>query len=760
MRLGVRLGRLSILGVLAATFAPDVGAQRWSERPTLTPRRRAGMVLDELRGRVVLYGGITGRGTSYSDPLAETWEWDHQIWTKREGLAGQPGQIDNARGIVWDSVNLRVLLLDWVSAAANADFWTWQGRTWTRITTTNRPNFRQHFAAAFDPVRQRYVMWGGSDATGAQLDVWEYNGTDWVSVGGPGPTGRNEPALAYDGVRGRIVMYGGRAVSGQVLNDMWQWDGLVWSQITPATLPPARNGHSMTWDPVRRRVVLFGGGTGTPGTVMNDTWEWDGTNWARVTTQTAPPARTAHAAAYHADRNRLMIACGEYATGLYADTWEYDGTNWVETSPADAPAARADHAAVYDGARNQIVLFGGRDAASVARGETWLWRGTRWTMATPAATPTPRFDHAMAFDGARGNVVLFGGFATGGVQNDTWLWDGTNWTMANPTTRPSARYQHAMAFDSSRGRVVLFGGTVASTALLNDTWEWDGTNWQQLTPTTSPLARSEHMMVFDAARNLVVMFGGRISASTFRQDTWTFDGTTWTDRNTSNVPIRGNSGMDYDPLRQRVVLACGKQSTSGYLSTSYEWNGSAWTQPFLIGVPAVRGGCTLTWDGSSRRMLLFGGENATGKRPDTWCYTTIAEAKVESLPTRPACYGPNPAAILGYDEPVPGNSSFALDFAELNPPTLTSPVFFLLSLNQAPNGVMFGPCQLDADPSTLFFTSYTLLQGTLATLPLPVPLSLNLIGGQFYAQCLHLDPPTALNGIAFSVGARVTIGDF
>ena len=40
---------------------------------------------------------------------------------------------------------------------------------------------------------------------------------------------------------------------------VWQWNGTDWTQVAPATLPPARMRHSIVWDRLRDVLVLFGG---------------------------------------------------------------------------------------------------------------------------------------------------------------------------------------------------------------------------------------------------------------------------------------------------------------------------------------------------------------------------------------------------------------------------------------------------------------------------------------------------------------------
>src|SRR5262252_8825081 len=87
-------------------------------------------------------------------------------------------------------------------------------------------------------------------------------------------------ALAFDLIRGRTVLFGGSNRSAQFA-DTWEWDGTIWTHRLPASTPPARVLHAMAYDLARGRTVLFGGdvfqnGVDVP---LADTWEWDGANW-------------------------------------------------------------------------------------------------------------------------------------------------------------------------------------------------------------------------------------------------------------------------------------------------------------------------------------------------------------------------------------------------------------------------------------------------------------------------------------------------
>lgn len=80
------------------------------------------------------------------------------------------------------------------------------------------------------------------------------------------------------------MLFGG--FDGNYLSDTWEWDGKTWKQVASLG-PPARGGKpGMAYDGALRKVLLFGGGIGG-GTAakpqaFNDSWAWDGKEWANV----------------------------------------------------------------------------------------------------------------------------------------------------------------------------------------------------------------------------------------------------------------------------------------------------------------------------------------------------------------------------------------------------------------------------------------------------------------------------------------------
>ena len=150
----------------------------------------------------------------------------------------------------------------------------------------------------------------------------------------------------------------------------------------------------------------------------------------------------------------------------------------------DAPSPRQAHAMAYDAESDRIVLFGGDlearivDTSSVVIpvGDTWSFdlNLSPWTNMNPAEAPSPRQGTAMAYDAESDRVVLFGG-SRPELSDQTWVYDfNTNtWREMNPATSPSPRVSvpGAMVYDAESDRVVLFGDLVG--VLDDETWTYD-----------------------------------------------------------------------------------------------------------------------------------------------------------------------------------------------------------------------------------------------------------------------------------------------
>ncbi|MEQ1751684.1 MAG: kelch repeat-containing protein, partial [Prosthecobacter sp.] len=171
-----------------------------------------------------------------------------------------------------------------------------------------------------------------------------------TDVGSPGLY--EAATMAFDAQQGVMLHFGGvKYVSGSPLgfasNDLWQYNGAAWQQVTvTGTLPVARSGHAMVYDPVDGRVLMFGGDGG--GAMLGDLWafEFSGPaagSWVQLAS--LPSAgRSIMAMGYDAARDEFIVTGGIK-----------EGT--AEVEPPNGPT------------------YG---TVKPATRETWLWNRTVW----------------------------------------------------------------------------------------------------------------------------------------------------------------------------------------------------------------------------------------------------------------------------------------------------------------------------------------------------------------------------------------------
>jgi hypothetical protein len=269
-------------------------------------------------------------------------------------------------------------------------------------------------------------------------------------------------AAAYDPVNDQTILFGGAPTinGGGTTNETWAWNGTTWTKLLPVSSPDARWTHGMAYDANRKRIVLFGGLSGDQAaSALNDTWEWDGSDWSEITTTNAPAPRGIHGSiAYDSLHQNIVVRGGGTLPGetLYDDTWTYDGTDWTEVAGA-GPSPRVAPALAFDEVSGELVLFGG-GTWNPYYADTWTFDGSVWTELTPAPNPSPslRQSARMIYDSTRSVTLLFGGY-DGTLLNDLWEWNGTAWSLVN-VTPPPPRCCFAFAHDTKRGEAIVFGG--------------------------------------------------------------------------------------------------------------------------------------------------------------------------------------------------------------------------------------------------------------------------------------------------------------
>ncbi|MGE3172350.1 MAG: kelch repeat-containing protein [Planctomycetota bacterium] len=709
---------------LAATsLVATVAAQQWRRA---SPPAQGRLAFDPISSRMLLVGGRSGGAAG------ATWSFDGASW-RDTAIPDLPVSTAEIRPF-WNLAQSRLQLVV-RDLVAPIRVWEFDGSSWNPLPAAG-PSARMGFATVQDVARGRIVLFGGQGLLGNLDETWEYDGVTWTQrQPAQSPPARHSAAMAYDLTRGRAVLFGGAGVQEQVLGDTWEWDGVSWSQNTAGIGPSARVTE-MAYDIARSRVVLFGG-TANAGltSFFADTWEYDGVRWSQASPANAPAARAQVAMDFDWNRGVVVLHGGRspgtsWFTNIWNDTWEYDGVDWVR--PAPAPPARQDTALLFDPSQRRLICFGGGGADSFELlDDTWRFDGTDWRQQPLALRPLRRAGHEMCFDTRRQRALLFGGRAPGSL-NDLWSLQGSSWAPIATSTRPPVRHYHSMVYDAARDRAVLFGGIGGPHEdELGDTWVFDGADWAPVAPAIAPSPRMRAAMTYDVARDRVVLHGG-FDNGVAGADTWEFDGATWSAVTSAARPPAWHwIDMVYDPLRGRSVLVGHETSTAGV----WYFDG-AWSAASMVDVPIG----TLAFDTTRAATVLIGASELV--RPtELWA---LAEPGASFARYGAGCAGGGTAPTLdaaGGALPTLG-SAFALQLGGL--PAAAGALYLGFGVDPLHAGALPVPLDAAGLPGCLLWTTvdfgvFQLHPGGAAAVSLPIPADPRLDGLTIGAQALAFD---------------------
>lgn len=499
--------------------------------------------------------------------------------------------LPNKSGAVFgfDPANRRHVLF---GGQGGADTWAWDGARWTQLFSAAAPG-PGFWNGVFDGQRGRLLLAGGQN----DFETWEWSGQTWIQrhpANAP-PVSRNL-ALAHDARRARVVLFGAyRPGRFPPLSDeTWEWDGVTWTRMTPPRAPGARDSAALFFD--GQRIILFGGWNGERS--LDDVWAWDGQQWESLNPPRRPPARSLVTAVRDVARDRVLLTGGFDSMGVgQTDTWEWDGTSFTEVS---GPNLGGRVAASWDDARRQLVVC---DAAS---GATWEGSSQRLQLVSaPLVRPPGRVAQGWVWDEVAGHALLFGGSSGGTLRRlDTWSWDGRAWTQRADAGPAGAWF--ATATDPNTRRPLRFGGSLDDGGLSDLAFRWEGAAWAQLDGSVPP-PRSHAVMATDPRRGRTVLFGGDDGRGVLA-DTWEFDGARWRRVETDGgPPARRSHVMAFDPSSGEVVLFGGNVEQAGALDDTWRFDGQRWAALDASVRPPARRDAALAFDPTLGGLVLTGG---------------------------------------------------------------------------------------------------------------------------------------------------------
>lgn len=333
-----------------AKTATTVNDHNWTQlsgaAPSNSARMYHAMVYIPSAQVHLLHGGL---GTNSSQIFGDTSFWNGQSWTTffggepTDGRYGHAITVDTTHHSNATTQNLVLIFGGTNTTGRLSETWYYDGQGWAQLFPVSSPTARVHTAMTFHAANGLTMLFGGYtgsiSAETWKLDVSDISTPVWTALS-PAivPPGRCHHCISYDPVRQRTVMFGG--TDGYVsFNDTWEWDGTNWSLIPVTTSPPPRIDASMTYDPVNKVIVLFGGYLDTAlnsnglFNIYSDVWYYDGTSWTQQLFF-GPSPRAGAAISFDKNQNYLFMLGGANGgptrdlvfnnpeTTTYQDTWE------------------------------------------------------------------------------------------------------------------------------------------------------------------------------------------------------------------------------------------------------------------------------------------------------------------------------------------------------------------------------------------------------------------------------------------------------
>ena len=266
----------------------DTGTNTWSEIEAANkPPARFNSMITYIPGRhqIFLFGGFASNGR-----VDDTWIYDIEsnTWIELDP-PDHPNQRSDS-SIAYDPDNDVIILFSGYRRDEVKTRETWaynfEDDNWAEMFPENPPLHQYGNYMVYVSETDQLLMYPGhwsivsGEITvnhGYGGNIWEYDYGEnrWTEHEAPSvPLGRYWGNLAYDPNRNRLVLFGGHGATE--FDDTWAYDIDTgeWEQASSNMRPSKRNGSNMVYDPEHDVFVMFGG-MNTAGSGLNDTWILD-----------------------------------------------------------------------------------------------------------------------------------------------------------------------------------------------------------------------------------------------------------------------------------------------------------------------------------------------------------------------------------------------------------------------------------------------------------------------------------------------------
>lgn len=602
--------------------------------------------------------------------------------------SNNPPTVFRSHNLVYDSIRKRFIqLFGWNGTTNTNEVFEFRvdpkaspsKPTWRPLPASGSyPTARRLAGAAFDPVNNRVVVFGGYTTTDTnelfQLSFASSADGQWstLSATGTAPSVRSniQTSTVYNPNDGCIYIVGGWGAA--VYKDIYRLDvnnaTASWTLMNNSGPLSVRRDCVADIDVPRNRLIIHSGQNGTG--ANNDCWAYNitGNTFTNLTPGFDTGARYLHIGWVNPVTNKFIVAYGTHdgtVGGLQRSWWSYDlagSGGWTSMNPTsnmELPNPVWGASMAYDSANKIMAFNGGIDQTNDMQRSVYFIDAND-TAADVTVYGASQNTYKKAQDAAAcvinhqdGEVLSIGGL--GNMQDDTTISSGehmadvfvakiedsstVNWKIATKGLFSLHNREGAMAaWDSTRKRALVFGGLRGVTGTFNDLWELKRSSDGQYTakklkPTGSrPPQRWLGVAGYDSVNDRFIIYGGEDGDSTLRSDTWacSFSGSdqgAWsqvTPSGTAPTPAWGFAYcQDWDSNVLYVYGGSTSASDANYSTQFLSLNLSTLTWTTLTNPNSAVRSATLAY--RSGNIYKFGGWNGTAVQFGQFTYN-IASA--------------------------------------------------------------------------------------------------------------------------------------
>lgn len=485
-------GRMIVFGGVADSAVSEVWSLSFDGVPTWTnvtpggsqptPRSDHVAVYDSSVDRMIIFGGSPFSNDTWALSLGEVLEWSQL------GPSGTLPPVRRGHVAVFDPAGHRMVVCggQTTGGALLNDTWVLELQptpAWSPLGVGGTlPASRRDGAGAFDAAGRRLILFGGQSTSSYQNDsqslgLGETPGWSQLPpTAGPGT--RSFHVAIHDPVRDRMIIYGGSNAGSSAPFSVWALSlrgAPQWTQLpTIGTPPQSLVGVSAIYDPVRDRMLIFGGGIGTSEETdaLYSLSLGDGPTWSLLETLPDPvdgkPARRSHHGAIYDPVRDRMVVVGGHASGperSLGDAWALSlgsELRWRELVP-DSTVAGVDAipSLFYDSLRDRALVLGWyRDELALSLDEP------AWSVVPIMSEPGPDLSAAYGFYDPRRDALVFCGLEVPDGQGpddpvrSLPLAGPLNWMIEefDGSVPPDILVGHSVLYDPGLDRMIMFGG--------------------------------------------------------------------------------------------------------------------------------------------------------------------------------------------------------------------------------------------------------------------------------------------------------------